>query len=54
MVFQVPMGSFTHLLALTNTHLCNAVNHADPAFRQEKLRLEVLLGFTNPTTLNYE
>ena len=52
--FQAPVGSFAHLLALTHTHLWNALSHDDPAFRQEKLRLQVLLRFTNPTTLNYE
>ena len=30
------------------------MSYDDPAFRQEKLRLQVLLRFTNPTTLNYE
>ena len=48
------MGSFAHLLALTHTDLWSALNIADPAFRQEKLRLQVLLRFTNHTTLNYE
>ena len=52
--FQAPVGSFAHLLALTHTHLWNALSHDDPAFRQEKLRLQGLLRFTNPTTLNYE
>ena len=52
--FQAPVGSFAHLLALTHTDLWSALNIADPAFRQEKLRLQVLLRFTNPTTLNYE
>ena len=52
--FSVPVGSFAHLLALSNTHLWNALNPADPAFNIEKLRLQVLLSFTNPTTLNYE
>ena len=52
--FQSPVGSFEHLLALSHTHLCNALSPADPAFHQEKLRIQVLLRFTNPTTLNYE
>ena len=52
--FQAHVGSFAHLLALIHTHLWNALNPTDPAFRQEKLRLQVLLRFTNPTTLNYE
>ena len=30
------------------------MTNADPAFRQEKLRIQVILRFTNPTTLNYE
>ena len=49
--FQAPVGSFAHLLALTYTHILNALNPVDPAFRQEKVRLQVLL-ITNPTTLN--
>ena len=52
--FQAPVGSFAHLLSLTHTHLWNALHHADPALRQEKLRMQVLLRFTNPTKLNYE
>ena len=52
--FQAPVGSLAHILALIHTHLWNALNPTDPAFRQEKLRLQVLLRFTNPTTLNYE
>ena len=48
------MGSFAHLLALTHTHLWNALNPADHGFRQEKLRLQIFIRFANPTTLNYE
>ena len=52
--FQAHAGSFAHFLALSQTHMWNALSPAGPAFRQEKLRLQLLHWFTNPTTLNYE
>ena len=48
------MGSLAHLAAPTLTNISNALNPADPAFCQEKLRIQVLFRFTNLTTLNYE
>ena len=47
--FHAPVGSFAHLVALAHTHRHVNLDETDSHWDQEKLQIQTLLRYTNPT-----